>query len=196
MFLADLAGDRYRAFNMENTSPQELDRRYRETGKILKHVAEIDLRLDKIQREGATIKKHCTATPDEIRAEAEKHAKHLQERDALEMFDNSAAANFGRAVLAEAMKALPAHSAATLAFRTAEMTVEQSVGPKHQTPANLGTKGFNGEVGFAATVRLPVQRFRHRSASARPAMRDCAPICCFSSCRSYLAEKIYRFRAV
>ena len=87
MFLADLAGDRYGGFDMEKTSPQEINSRYREAGKILKRVAEMNSRLDQIQREGVAIKKHCTASKVEIRAEAEKHAKHLHERDALEMFD-------------------------------------------------------------------------------------------------------------
>ena len=85
VFLAGVAGDRYGDFDMEKTTPQKVEQCYKKAEQILKRVAEIDSRLDKIQKEGAAIKKHCTASPDEIRAEAEKHAKYLHELECLEL---------------------------------------------------------------------------------------------------------------
>jgi predicted transcriptional regulator len=83
----DLCGDRYGDFDMDKTTPQEIDRRYREAGKILKRVAAIDRELDRIKREGVAIKRHCTASAEAIRTEAVKHAAHLREAEALKMFD-------------------------------------------------------------------------------------------------------------
>ena len=54
----------------------------------MKRVAEIDARLAKIQKDGAVIKKHCTATDAEIRAEVPKYRKALDDAEArTEVFD-------------------------------------------------------------------------------------------------------------
>jgi hypothetical protein len=50
--------------------------------KLLKRVAEIDSRLAKIQKEGAIIKRHCSATDAEIRAEVPKYEKELDDAEA------------------------------------------------------------------------------------------------------------------
>ena len=57
----------------------------REAKRLLKRVAKIDSRLPEIQKEGVAIKKHCTATADEVRAEAAKHAKYLHDRKCVEL---------------------------------------------------------------------------------------------------------------
>jgi hypothetical protein len=88
IFLAELRGDRYHPEEFVNTiTPEEIDRQYRACGKTLKRVAEIDRELDRIQREGVAIRKHCSATTEAIRKEAAKHAEHLREAEALKMFD-------------------------------------------------------------------------------------------------------------
>ena len=58
---------------------KEIDRLLRDRKRLLKRMTAIDKQLERIQREGTAIKKHCTATADEIRAEAHKHAKKLDQ---------------------------------------------------------------------------------------------------------------------
>ena len=58
---------------------KEIDRLLRDRKRLLKRVTAIDKQLERIQREGAAIKKHCAATADEIRAETHKHAKKLDQ---------------------------------------------------------------------------------------------------------------------
>jgi hypothetical protein len=58
---------------------KEIDRLLRDRKRLLKRMTAIDKQLERIQREGTAIKKHCTATADEIRAEANKHAKKLDQ---------------------------------------------------------------------------------------------------------------------
>lgn len=53
--------------------------------RLLKRLAEIDKQLLHIQREGAAIKKHCTASADEIRAAVAKHVKELHDAETLEL---------------------------------------------------------------------------------------------------------------
>jgi hypothetical protein len=57
----------------------------RQRKRLLKRLAVIDSRLAQIQKAGAAIKRHCNASPDEIRAEAEKHAKHLRDQEAVKL---------------------------------------------------------------------------------------------------------------
>jgi hypothetical protein len=64
---------------------QEIDKLMRQRKRQLKRVAEIDSRLARIQREGVAIKKHCSATAEAIRAEAEKHAKYLHDLECLKL---------------------------------------------------------------------------------------------------------------
>ena len=51
----------------------------------MKRVAEIDRSLTQIQKDGVTIKKHCSATDTEIRAEAERYAKHFADIEAFKI---------------------------------------------------------------------------------------------------------------
>lgn len=64
---------------------KEIDQLLKQRKRLLKRVAEIDARLVAIQAEGVAIKKHCQGSADEIRAEAAKHAKHLQDNEAFEL---------------------------------------------------------------------------------------------------------------
>jgi chromosome segregation ATPase len=73
-------GHRYSADELK-----EIDKLMRQRKRLLKRVAEIDAELARIQTEGVTIKKHCAATAEAIRAEAEKHAKHLDDLEALKL---------------------------------------------------------------------------------------------------------------
>lgn len=63
----------------------EIGRLLRQRKRLLKRGAEIDKQLDRIQCEGVAIKKHSTASADEIRAEAVKHAKYLYDRECFEL---------------------------------------------------------------------------------------------------------------
>lgn len=64
---------------------KEIDPLMRKRNRVVRRAEQIDTRLARIQREGAAIKKHCTATADEIRAEADKHAKKFSDREAMEL---------------------------------------------------------------------------------------------------------------
>ena len=64
---------------------KEIDRLLRDRKRLLKRMTTIDKQLERIQREGAAIKKHCTATAEEIRAEAAAHAKTLDQKWALDL---------------------------------------------------------------------------------------------------------------
>ena len=61
---------------------KEIDRLMKARKRLLKRVAEIDARLSVIAKEGAIIKKHCTATTEEIRAAANAHAEELRNKEA------------------------------------------------------------------------------------------------------------------
>jgi hypothetical protein len=64
---------------------KEIDRLLRMRRRVLKRANEIDARLAVIQHEGVAIKKHSTASADEIRVEAEKHAKRLHDAELEEL---------------------------------------------------------------------------------------------------------------
>lgn len=61
----------------------EIDHLLKACKRLLKHVAEIDSRLAQIQRDGATIKRYCTASPEEIRAAVREYAAELDRAEAL-----------------------------------------------------------------------------------------------------------------
>jgi hypothetical protein len=46
--------------------------------RLLKRIEEIDSRLAQIQKDGATIKRYCTASPDEIRAAVREYTADLK----------------------------------------------------------------------------------------------------------------------
>jgi chromosome segregation ATPase len=62
---------------------KEIDSLLKARKKLLKRVAEIDLRLAEIQKDGAVIKRHCPATPEEIRAAAHEYEAELDRAEAL-----------------------------------------------------------------------------------------------------------------
>ena len=64
---------------------KEIDRLLRDRKRLLKRMTTIDKQIERIQREGAAIKKHCTATAEEIRAEAAAHTKTLDQKWALDL---------------------------------------------------------------------------------------------------------------
>jgi hypothetical protein len=64
---------------------KQIDPLLKRRKRLLKRLAEIDEQLDRIQREGVAIKKHCPSSADEIRAEAAKHAKELHQAELLEL---------------------------------------------------------------------------------------------------------------
>ena len=64
---------------------EKTERNLREAKRLLKRVAVIDAELAKIEKQGAAIKKHCTATADEIRAEAANHAKQMRDKRVFEL---------------------------------------------------------------------------------------------------------------
>lgn len=70
----------------------------RDRKRLLKRMTAIDKQLERIQREGAAIKKHCTATADEIRVEAHKHAKKLDQGWAMEPMSKPGMAKFMKAI--------------------------------------------------------------------------------------------------
>jgi hypothetical protein len=69
-----------------------------EIARLLKRMTAIDKQLERIQRERAAIKKHCTATADEIRVEAHKHAKKLDQGWAMEPISKPRLAKFMKAI--------------------------------------------------------------------------------------------------
>lgn len=64
---------------------KEVDETLRWGKRLLKRIAEIDLRLARIQKEGVIIKKHCSAGPEEIRAHASRWAKHLYDMECFKL---------------------------------------------------------------------------------------------------------------
>jgi hypothetical protein len=70
----------------------------RDRKRLLKRMTAIDKQLERIQRERAAIKKHCTATADEIRVEAHKHAKKLDQGWAMEPISKPRLAKFMKAI--------------------------------------------------------------------------------------------------
>ena len=77
---------------------KEIDRLLRDRKRLLKRMTAIDKQLERIQREGTAIKKHCTATADEIRAEANKHAKKLDQDVAMEPMSKLRMAKFMKTI--------------------------------------------------------------------------------------------------
>ena len=73
---------------------KEIDRLLRDRKRLLRRMTAIDKQLERIQREDAAIKKHCTASADEIRAEANKHAKTLDHGRAMELMSKPRMAKF------------------------------------------------------------------------------------------------------
>jgi hypothetical protein len=59
----------------------EIDRLLRQRRRLLKRIAEIDHLLAKIAKEGAIIKPHCPASPDEIRALVGKYQKQMHDEE-------------------------------------------------------------------------------------------------------------------
>jgi hypothetical protein len=82
---------------------KEIDRLLRRRRGILKRAGEVDAQLALIQREGAAVKKHCTASADELRAEAANHAKRLHDAECFDLgLKLRHSAGFRRKVLGEA----------------------------------------------------------------------------------------------
>ena len=73
---------------------KEIDRLLRDRKRLLRRMTAIDKQLERIQRADAAIKKHCTASADEIRAEANKHAKTLDHGRAMELMSKPRMAKF------------------------------------------------------------------------------------------------------
>ena len=73
------------------------DRLLRDRKRLLKRMTAIDKQPQRIQRERAAIKKHCTATADEIRVEA-TDAKKLDHGWALEPMSKPGMAKFMKAI--------------------------------------------------------------------------------------------------
>ena len=73
---------------------KEIDRLLRDRKRLLRRMTAIDKQLERIQREDAAIKKHCTATADEIRAEAHKHAKKLDQGGTMQPMSEPRMAKF------------------------------------------------------------------------------------------------------
>jgi hypothetical protein len=62
---------------------KEIDRLMRQRDHLLKRFVKIESTLASIEREGAVIKKHCTATPDEIQAAIATYKKALHDAECL-----------------------------------------------------------------------------------------------------------------
>jgi len=77
---------------------KEIDRLLRDRKRLLRRMTAIDKQLERIQREDAAIKKHCTASADEIRAEANKHAKKLDQDVAMEPMSKLRMAKFMKTI--------------------------------------------------------------------------------------------------
>jgi hypothetical protein len=55
----------------------------RKRERLLKRLSQVEQQLAVIQKDGAVIKKHCTATPDEIQAAIKAHQKERHDADCL-----------------------------------------------------------------------------------------------------------------
>ena len=64
---------------------KEIDRLMKARKRLLKRVAEIDARLSQIEKEGAAIKGHCTASKEQLRVAANQYAAKLHEAECLEL---------------------------------------------------------------------------------------------------------------
>ncbi len=73
-----LAGHKYNA-----AERREIDRLLRERTRILKRTAKIKADLGRIQKDGAIIKKHCTATDGEIQKAIRDYKKELEYAETL-----------------------------------------------------------------------------------------------------------------
>jgi hypothetical protein len=88
-----------RVWNIEER--KEIDRLLRLRKHRLRRAEQIDTRLARIQREGGAIKRYCSATDDEIRTEAAKHAKRLHDLECLDLGLKMQSASFRRSVLGQ-----------------------------------------------------------------------------------------------
>jgi hypothetical protein len=73
-----LHGHRYNA-----AERKDIDRLMRQRERSLTRLARIERDLAAIQKDGVSIKKHCTATPDEIQAAIKAHEKERRDAEAL-----------------------------------------------------------------------------------------------------------------
>jgi hypothetical protein len=62
---------------------KEIDRLSWKRERLLKHVARLDAKLAVIERDGAVIRKHCSASPHEVQAAIRKYKKRADEAEAL-----------------------------------------------------------------------------------------------------------------
>jgi chromosome segregation ATPase len=62
---------------------EEIDRLMRQRERLLNRLSQIERQLATIQRDGAVIKKHCTATPGEIQAAIKAHQQERHDADCL-----------------------------------------------------------------------------------------------------------------
>jgi chromosome segregation ATPase len=62
---------------------KEIDQLMRQRDRLLKRLAKVEAGLAAIQKDGAIITKHCTATPDEIQAAIQVYKAELREAEAL-----------------------------------------------------------------------------------------------------------------
>jgi hypothetical protein len=61
---------------------KEIDRLMQERERLLKRFATVERALAMIEKDGGVIKKHCTATPDEIQAAIKAHKEELRDAEA------------------------------------------------------------------------------------------------------------------
>ena len=76
--LATLDGRQYSA-----TERKEIDQLMRQRRRLLDRLKDIEVRLATIQKDGLAIKKHCTASPDEIQAAVKRYKKKMHEAEYL-----------------------------------------------------------------------------------------------------------------
>ena len=62
------------------TERKEIDSLMRARARLLKRMSKVERDLAAIQQDGAVIKKHCTAAPDEIQAAIKAHKREQQGR--------------------------------------------------------------------------------------------------------------------
>ena len=62
---------------------KEIDRLMRARNRLLKRAKKVDADLARIQKDGAVIRKHCDASPDEVQAAIRKYKKELANAEAL-----------------------------------------------------------------------------------------------------------------
>ena len=62
---------------------KEIDGLMRQRARLLKRISKVERDLAAIQRDGAVIKKHCTASPDEIQAAIQAFKREQRDAEAL-----------------------------------------------------------------------------------------------------------------